>query len=179
MHKHTFRDVLREKCPARLEKSGVSFRPDDLVVHIRVGDAVEKDYAMKWVGIKSEAVIKAIKHAADKKTFQRAFLIFGKHLSQVQTESKSEKYILEVQQALKEVGIKDINVISNDPDTDLCIISFAPTLVYNSKSSFSYIGTILEDNTRSLIDAYEFVSPKTFTEKVLEFARKLTRNAVI
>ncbi|MGB0925540.1 MAG: hypothetical protein ACPGTS_02430 [Minisyncoccia bacterium] len=177
-HRKTFEDVVAEKCPDRLEKANISFNETDLVIHLRLGDAVEKEHAIKMTGLPSSVVKDAIDDIFKREKIERVFIIFGKHLSKVETESLTEKYLNEIVEKIKLFDVPH-EIISSDPDTDLCALCLSPHLLYNSKSSFSYLASLPNSSERNTVDAFDFQKNKDLSDKIMQTLKKIARNAVI
>ncbi len=144
--------VLGEVCPQKTlgepirgGKGGITefINPNTLyptsgttIFHLRLGDVLENSISNTKTGSSEEDHMKAIDRIAGKGG-ERILFVGGIHKKNVD-EEKSKALIKRIEKRANDKGLETM-VISNDPDTDLCVLSRAKRLVSQPKSGFSMI----------------------------------------
>jgi hypothetical protein len=144
--------VLDEVCPHKTLTDPIRGKKEDItefintdtlyatsgttIFHLRLGDILENPIFQMVTGSPEEDHMKAIDRIA-KKGGERILFVGGIHKKNV-SEEKSTALIERIEKHAHDKGLKTM-VISNDPDTDLCVLSRAKRLVSQPKSGFSMI----------------------------------------
>jgi hypothetical protein len=144
----TFFNVCDQKCPGlmqklleadpHLKKLLTEHKEETAVVHLRLGDAVSDKRAKKATGV-TPATYVHVAEMLHSKGIKYAVVVCGIHI--VPKPGATDKSAEAYRKIKSFFDAKDIEVymVSNDPDTDFCLISGAQNLVYCSKSGMSLL----------------------------------------
>lgn len=140
--------VCDQKCPSlmkrlldadpHLKRLLTDFKTQTAIVHLRLGDAVSNSRAKKATGVTPATYEHVAKHLQEK-GIKYAVVVCGIHIAPKpgDTDKSAETYRT-IKAFFDKRGI-EVYMVSNDPDTDFCLISGAENLVYCSKSGMSLL----------------------------------------
>lgn len=142
-----FFNVCDKKCPALMEKLFqkdetvrtllTDFKDKTAIVHLRLGDAVSGEKAKKATGV-TPATYVHVANLLAKKGIEHVIVVCGIHVPDRSSDDKSMDVYNEIKGFFDKHKI-NVYMSSNDPDTDMCLISGAEKLVYCSKSGMSLL----------------------------------------